>query len=137
MPPPVGSCWKHIAVPSFDNSTPLKMHAQQNPMFGLENPRQTGYNAYGATMFAVLSALITRTGPQGGANTLRPAAYMFPLTILTDNRKNCNSLFPIFAEKGYCCFFRHIPDLLCFHRLSGFLRFDGDFSGRRYEMLRF
>ena len=31
-----GFHWKHIAVPSFDNSTPHEMHAQQNPRSALK-----------------------------------------------------------------------------------------------------
>ena len=91
--PARGPCRKHIAVPSFDNSTPLKMHAQQNPMFGLENPRRTGYNAYGAICIAVLSGCVTRTGPQGVGSALRPAAYMFPKAILTYRGRNCKGVF--------------------------------------------
>jgi hypothetical protein len=101
-------------VPSFDNSTPLKMHAQQNPMFGLENPRRTGYNAYGAICIAVLSGCVTRTGPQGVGSALRPAAYMFPKAILTYRGRNCKGVFGKVCFTDFSAFLSTFPGLVDF-----------------------
>ena len=91
------------------------MHAQQNPMFGLENPRRTGYNAYGAICIAVLSGCVTRTGPQGVGSALRPAAYMFPKAILTYRGRNCKGVFgKSLYKRTFPLFYRHFPDLLIF-----------------------
>ena len=112
------------------------MHAQQNPMFGLENPRRTGYNAYGAIYIAVLSGCVTRTGPQGVGRALRPAAYMFPKAILEIAR--------VFSEKSvlqtFPLFYRHSPDLLIFSGYFWILAFFDNYRSFLYhgqDLLRF
>ena len=42
---------------------------------------------------AVLSGDFTRTGPWGAVNTLRPAAFMFPKTILAYHTQKCKHNF--------------------------------------------
>ena len=134
----IGNIWRCRV---FDNSTPLKMHAQQNPMFGLEITRQTGYNAYGATMFAVLSGCLTRTGPQGVGSALRPAAYMFPKAILTYRGRNCKGVFGKVCKNRLFRFFIDIPRTCWFFRgCSGILAAFGNsrlFLYHFADMLKF
>jgi len=54
------------------------MHTQQNPHSALKSQSEPGITILWCGIFAVLSADLTRTGPQGGSNTLRPAAFVFP-----------------------------------------------------------
>jgi len=77
-PPPVGLLKIHMAELSFSTSAPPKMHTQQNPHSALKLRAEPGIMLLWCDIFAVLSASITRTGPQGVGSTLRPAAFVSP-----------------------------------------------------------
>lgn len=119
--PPPGLLETHIAEPSFSTSAPPKMHAQQNPHSALKLRAEPGIMLLWCDIFAVLSATITRTGPQGVGSTLRPAAFVFPGLFYSITEKIAIALSSKFGGNRYLYSCRHIPALLIF--LKAFLDF--------------
>ena len=60
--------------------------------------RNLGIIAPWCNYVAVLSALITRAGLWGAANTLQPAASMFPCVIVADTQGKSKTLLEILGK---------------------------------------
>lgn len=76
--PAQGLSETHIAEPSFQPQPRLKCTHSKNPHSALKLRAEPGIMLLWCDIFAVLSASITRTGPQGVGSTLRPAAFVSP-----------------------------------------------------------
>ena len=50
---------------------------------------------------AVLSGLVTRTGPPGVASARRPAAFMFPVLILNRSGGKCKGIYQNHGDAGF------------------------------------